>query len=90
MEGAGTMSITVWIRHVERESHCEKMRESRWRVSFDLRSRGGIFKLSAPTIFVTFSVFLREQTLIQFQALVVLKDDARIEHYSIIDSPYIF
>jgi len=49
------MSIIDCVTHVERESHCEKIRESRCLVSLDFKSRGGIFRLRAETIFVTFS-----------------------------------
>ena len=57
-EGGGTTSITDWMVQEERESHCEKTSWSSCFVSFDFSSRGGIFRLSAVTIFVTLSGLL--------------------------------
>jgi hypothetical protein len=55
VQGGGTISMTVWVMQVESDNHWENMRDRRCRVSFDLRSRGGILRLRAATIFVTFS-----------------------------------
>jgi len=57
-EGGGIMSMTAWTVQVARGSHCEKIKLRRWRVFFDLRSRGSIFRSRALTIFSTLSGFL--------------------------------
>ena len=52
------MSITACIMHVDKESHWVKMSERRCRVSLDLRSREGILRSRAVTIFATLSGLL--------------------------------
>lgn len=50
--------MTAWIVHVDSESHCPKIRESKCLVSFDFRSRGGILRFKVVTILDTLSGFL--------------------------------
>lgn len=53
------MSTMAWNVAVERGSHCCMIRVRRFRVSFDLSSRGETRIDSALTIFVTASGLLR-------------------------------
>lgn len=79
--------MAVWMMQVDRESHCVKINDRRWRLSLDFNSRGGILRSRAVTIFVTLSGFLEAG---QCLASIDQRRGLRIQNDGIVDGPQIF